>query len=244
MLLCPACGASEAADATMLADAPVIVCRDCGETWPVAGRQNRPMSMDLRGAVPGRDIEAARKPLVTYSGEVDKAWAAKVAGDILPGAPRRRSAVPRTAAALASALFIAAFFGGREVAVAALPDLAGLYGSLGLPVNLDQLEIRIVETQRHIDRDGGKVSVRGEIANLGSAERPIPPLQVSFFDSSMAPAGGQAFNPPEGALAGAEAAPFTLEMDGVPPDVSSVVLRFRRPGEPELRVAAAPGGAQ
>jgi hypothetical protein len=85
--------------------------------------------------------------------------------------------------------------------------------------------------------------VRGDIANLGGAERPVPALQVSFLDGDMAPVGGQAFNPPDGALAGAAATPFTLELDGVPPNASRIVLRFRRPGEPELRIAAA-GGAE
>lgn len=247
VIQCPACGASEAADATLLADAPMIVCRNCGETWPTTGPRagSRPSMRPRRAvSVSRNNVDAQRVPLVTYAGEMDRAWAAKVAGDVLPGVAPRRSRIPGATAALASLLFIAAFLGGREAAVAALPDLAALYGSLGMPVNLDGLEIRGIGADRAPSQTAGRVSVRGEIVNVSRTELRIPPLDVSFHDASMMPAGSRGFDPPAHILAAGDGAAFTLQLEGVPQGASRIVLRFRRPGEPTPSQGASQGASQ
>ena len=218
----------------MLADAPMIVGRNCGETWPSHEHPARRQSSDhRRRMVPTRDIgEARRKPIVTYSGAVDSAWAAKVDGDILPIPAARRSRIPQATAALASLLVVGAFLGGREAAVAALPDLAGLYGSIGLPVNLDGLEIRGVRAERAASEPPGRISVRGEIVNTSRADLPVPPLQVSLLDAGKTLAGSRGFDPPGRTLKRGESAPFTLQLDDVPDEASDVVLRFRTAGDP------------
>jgi hypothetical protein len=224
----------------MLADAPTIVCRNCGETWPTdqGGLPSRRPDR-ARQSEPARPaVDARRQPLVTYSGAADSAWAAKVERDVLPAAEPRRSRVGTATAALASLLFIAAFFGGREAAVAALPDLAGLYDSIGLPVNLDGLEIRAVQAERPASGAPGKVSVRGEIVNTGRADLPVPALQVSFGDDATAAAGSRGFDAPGRTLKRGESAPFTLELDDVPENASTVVLRFRRAAEAGAAVSA------
>lgn len=230
-----ASGVGETAAAVMLGKAPVIVGRNCGETWPRSDCARAPRShADLDHAAPAaREVlEAKRTSLVTYSGGADRAWAAKIDGDILlTGAPRR-SRIPLTAAALASALFIAAFLGGREAAVAALPDLAGLYGSIGMPVNLDGLEIRAIEAQRRLSETTGRVSVQGEILNVTGKQVRIPPLHVSFYDKARTPVGSRGFDPPGRVLDAGDGAPFTLELDGVPQGAAAIAIRFRRPGEP------------
>ena len=73
----------------------------------------------------------------------EEATAAKMAGDYWPEPPRQ-SRIPMIAGAMAALLFLVAFFGAREAAVAALPDLAGLYRAIGLPVNLDGFAIEAV----------------------------------------------------------------------------------------------------
>ena len=201
------------------------------------------MDRDVGVAAPRDALDAERRPLVTYSGGVDEAWAAKIEGDILPAQPRSRSRVPMATAALASLLFIAAFLGGREGAVAALPDLAGLYGSLGWPVNLDGLAIRDVRAERSDAAGAGRISVRGRIVNENAAERSIPPIEAMFQDAGLTSVGGHSFDPSGRILAPGEAAQFTLEVDGVPQGAVRVVLRFRGAWEPGLPDAA-PAGAQ
>jgi hypothetical protein len=191
-------------------------------------------SARARGVADGKDpdvIEAERRPLVTYSKGIDKAWAAKVEGDWWP-APPRRSRLPMIAAATAASLFIAAFFAGRVAAVAALPDLWGLYAALGLPVNLDGLAIEEVAADWVPNGEGARLSVRGVVRNVSGREQPAPALTASVYDSGMKLTGWRDFDPPAHAMAIGEAAPFQLEIEGVPREARKVVLRFRRPAEP------------
>ncbi len=240
VIRCAACGASENADSHVVGGAPRIVCRNCGETWPTASKgKKRRMQARGKGAESGAGqlIDAERRPLISYSSGADKAWAAKVAGDHWPE-PRGRSRLPTVAAAMAAALFMAGFFGGREAAVAALPDLAGLYSALRLPVNLDGLIIEELAGER--SGSDGRLSVRGVIRNVSATEKPVPPLAASVYDEAMTVAGWRGFDPPARMMAVGEAAPFELQLEGVPPQAGKVVVRFRRPAAGE---AAGDGGA-
>jgi hypothetical protein len=233
VIRCPACGASEAADAAVLSDAPMIVCRNCGETWPAEPRRTRrePLFDSAPPAVaPAREIvEAERRPLVTFSEGVEKAWAAKIEADVLPEEPRRRR-YPLAIGAVLGLLFVAAFLGGRQAAVAALPDLAGLYAAVGLPVNLDGLVIEDVQAERsEVGEEGAQILVRGTIRNVSGGELPIPALAASFSDAAGTPAGWRGFDPPARRMAAGEQAPFQLEIQDVPRQAAEIVIRFRQP---------------
>jgi hypothetical protein len=228
LIRCPACGASEAADPAVLTDAPMIVCRNCGETWPAAPRRTPrrslvPVDTTARG---GGLLEAERRPLVAYSDGADNAWAAKMAGDV-DRAPSRRSRLPTIAAATAAFLFLAAFVLGRGGAVAALPDLAGLYAALGMSVNLDGLAIEDVSAER---TDEGLVA-RGIIRNPGSSDAAAAPLVAVLRDAGGALIGSQRFDSPARTIAAGEAARFELELPQTPDEAFDIVLRFGRPAE-------------
>ena len=237
VIRCPACGASEEADPGVLAEAPMIVCRECGETWPaepprVPRRALAALSPPAPApAAPGGGmLEAERRPLIGYSSGADTAWAAKVAGDLAPEPPRR-SRLPINAAAFAALLFLAAFFGGREGAVAALPDLAGLYAALGLPVILDDLALEDVSAERIPAAAGARLVVRGAIRNSRTGSAAATPLLAVLLDGSGAVVATQAFDPPARAIAPGKAEPFVLELAESPPEAAEIVLRFA-PADP------------
>lgn len=167
---------------------------------------------------------------MTYSSGADKAWAAKIEGDYWPE-PAQRSRVPMLAAAIAASVFLAAFFTAREGAVAGLPDLAGLYAAIGMPVNLDPLTIEDVAAERAPGNNGARLSVRGVIRNASATEQAVPSLTASVYDSAMSVAGWRSFDAPARMMAVGEAAPFQLELDGVPRQANTIVVRFRRPAE-------------
>jgi hypothetical protein len=238
LIICPACGASETADAAVLADAPMIVCRNCGETWPVGPkRRKRDLSPALDEKPGGGTsvIDAEKRPLIAYSDGAEKAWQAKIDGDILPEQPEPGSRVPGMIAMLAAVLFGATFLGGREAAVAALPDLAGLYEAVGLPVNLDGLAIEDVEARR--SEDGNVITVQGLINNVSGVEQPARPLVVTFVDAGALAVESRDFNPPAATILPGEESPFTLELADPPEGAATVTVRFRRASEP------LPGGA-
>ncbi len=234
VIRCPACGASEEADAAVLTDAPMIVCRECGETWPAAPPRTARRALTLaQEAALGPNaafLQAERRALVSYSDGADDAWAAKLAGDILPET-QRRSRVPRVAAAIAAALFLAAFFGGRERAVAALPDLGGLYAAFGMPVNLDGLAIEDLAAERTRTAVASRIVVRGAIRNPGRTDEAAPPLVAMLFDEAGAAAGSLGFDPPARTIAAGQAEPFVLEMPDAGGQAAEIVVRFGRPAE-------------
>jgi hypothetical protein len=237
VIQCPACGARESAEPQVLADAPTIVCRECGETWPAAPprrRRRQFQGIDLVGEtkahLESNVIDARRRPLATYSDGAESAWAAKVSGDYWPEPPRQRR-FPMIAGAIAALVFLGAFFGGREAAVTALPDLASLYAAIGLPVHLDGIAIEDVAAERSSTSTGDRIVVRGMIRNVSRDEMAVPQLAAILYDSAKVPALGESFDPPAETIARGEAAPFLLTLDGVPPQATEVAVRFRRPGE-------------
>ena len=187
-------------------------------------------------------LEAQRRPLVTYSSRDDAAWAAKIVQDA-PYLPKPRSRMPPTFAALAALLFIGAFFGGRAAAVSAVPDLAGLYAAVGLPVNLRGLTIEDVAAERSALGSGAQLTVRGTIRNLTASDQAVPPLTVALQDSAGALLTVRGFEPPSTLLPANQSAPFILELAEAPGQGAKVVVRFRRPAEtvsPEGADAAQP----
>jgi hypothetical protein len=227
---CPSCGAYESAEAATLADQRVMVCRECGETWPAERVRARHRAKARRRRKPSSAvIVAERQPLVTYSHTNDNAWQAKIEGDRWPEPPRQRR-LPMTAAAVASALFLAAFFGAREAAVAAIPDLAGLYSAIGLPVNLERLAIKGVKAERTHDFAGGRVSVQATLSNLGATARTIPPL-VAVLRGGSGSLGEFMLNAPAKTLGAGQSTPIVVDLDAVPDKAVQVELRFLRQGE-------------
>jgi hypothetical protein len=231
LIQCPACGATEAADAAVLADSPTIVCRKCGETWPtLPRRRKRRIAAGGNEGAASPVVDAERRPLVTFSGRPGQAWAAKMEGDVVT-APIRSPRAPLIAGGIASAVFLAAFFTGREAAVGLVPDLAGLYAWVGLPVNLDGLVIEGMAAERSSMGENARLTVRGAIRNISAGDQPVPALTLSFRDSAGAPAGWRDFDPPARSIASGRAEPFLLAIDDAPRQAADILIRFRRPAE-------------
>jgi len=222
----------------MIADAESIVCRECGETWP--GHAAKPKRRKLaRKSKPRRGdvIVAEKRALVTYSDSGDSAWKAKIEGDYWPEPPRQ-SRLSIMAAMVASLFFLAAFFGGRQAAVAALPDLAGLYAAIGLPVNLEGFAIEDVGAERTPTFAGFKLKMHATIRNVGQSERELPPIAAVLYSDALVPSGTYGFDPPAGAIAPGQSVALVMELESAPKQAAEVVVRFRRRGE-TLAVAGA-----
>lgn len=233
LIQCPMCGASESAEPGVLTGHPTIVCRECGETWPVAPprtKRRTDLVRQTKAHIESNVVDAERRPLITYSAGVESAWAAKMEGDYWPEPPPRRR-LPMMVGATAALFFLAAFFGGREAAVVAMPDLAGLYAAIGLPVHLEGIAIEEVAADRTPTAAGDRVVVRGLVRNVSGKPLSVPSLAAILYDSAMVPARAEGFDPPVHTIAAGEAQPFLLTLDGVPPQASEIAVRFRRPGE-------------
>lgn len=237
---CPGCGAAETVDAAALAGQSTIHCRECGETWPApastANRRKLVTRIERRAPV----LVAEKRTVVSYSEKgAENAWKSKIEGDYWPEPPRH-SRLPMLAAAVASLFFFAAFLGGRQAAVAALPDLAGLYAAIGLPVNLDGFRITDVKAERVPALGGTRLIVHANVENIGSADRPIPALATLLYSEAAAPAGAYGFDAPERVVTAGETVALAMQLESAPKQAAEVVVRFRRRGEQ----LAAGGAAQ
>jgi hypothetical protein len=122
--------------------------------------------------------------------------------------------------------------------VAALPDLAGLYAAIGLPVNLDGFSIEGVGAERTPTFAGFKLTVHATIRNIGTAEQAVPGLAAILYSDALVPSGAYGFDPPARTIGAGESIPLLMELDSAPKQAAEVVVRFRRHGE-TLAVAGA-----
>jgi hypothetical protein len=153
-----------------------------------------------------------------------------MAGDYWPEPPRQRR-FPMMAGAIAALFFLAAFFGAREAAVKAVPDLASLYAAIGLPVTLEGIAIEKVAADRTPTAAGDRVVISGTLRNVSGKEMAVPPLAAILYDSALVPARIEGFDPPARSIGVNEAQTFRLTLDGAPRQAVEVAVRFRRPGE-------------
>lgn len=72
----------------------------------------------------------------------------------------------------------------REKIVASLPDLAGIYELIGMPVNLRGMEIEALSAHREMDGSTPVLVVEGDIVNVDSFSKPLPAVRVTLKSST------------------------------------------------------------
>ncbi len=232
ILRCPSCGAAEPVEPDVVGTGVhMIVCRKCGEAWPARESARNPGGPEeaARPEPPREEpvLQAVRRTLVAYASAGPDPWAAKLAADPAPAAARSFNGLGIGLATVA-VLFLAGMLFARPALVGILPDLAGLYGAVGLPVNLDGLEMQVVSSERaRTGSASDQVVVRGTIANPGGRERPIAGVLVTVRDSGRDPILSRSFDPPVRHLGAGSSAAFEFSVDDVPRQAHDVVLRFR-----------------
>lgn len=107
------------------------------------------------------------------------------------GLPRKRPAEQRSAAKkrqgrprliAITTILVSVVFGAimsRSTVVRAVPDLAGLYTSVGLTVNLRGLEFRHVKTSREMQDGIPVLVIEGEIVNITRQPVELPRLRLA-----------------------------------------------------------------
>ena len=231
ILRCPSCNAAEPVKAAALAERPrMIRCRRCGTHWPArldmvtGGQLVDPRRQSVAWADAGA-IDDIRRPLVGYAEDNDP-WAAQRAAPPAPPKPARRG---RSLNVIASALALAFLVGavvGREAAVAAVPDLAGLYAAIGLPVNLRGLEIGSVSGARRVTGQAIRLTVSGQVTNVGAKTRDVPALVISLYDEEDRKLGEEQVAAPVPSLGAGAAVRFVVDLERAPREASTVRVRF------------------
>lgn len=93
----------------------------------------------------------------------------------------------RMLALVAACLFLAQMVVGREGVVRVVPDLAGLYALVGMPVNLTGLQYEDVNAQRTAlgsgaDDDAARLEISGDVRNVSS--QTLEPKLVAVLEDA------------------------------------------------------------
>ena len=125
-----------------------------------------------------------------------------------------------------SCLAFMAALGLREKAVQAVPQLAGAYAAIGLPVNLRGLEIRGLKSSLRKDAGESVLAVEGQIINVRSRPVAVPRLRIGID-------GGDGYEiyhwttaAPKPRLAEGETIDFRVRLTSPPAGAHAVLVKF------------------
>jgi hypothetical protein len=132
---------------------------------------------------------------------------------------------------LCLAIADAAIIGWRADLVRAMPQTAGFYARLGLPVNVRGLRFDSFAATAEW-RDGTPVLVvKGELSNNTSKAEQVPPLHLSARNAEHQQIYSWATPLARQALAPGETMPFTSELTLPPLDTREITIRFGNRGD-------------
>ncbi len=127
---------------------------------------------------------------------------------------------------VSACLTIAAAIGFRAPIVAAHPDLAGLYATLGFEVNLRGLAFGRIETLREIDNGQTVLVVEGSVTNTTRDTREVPALRFALRSSDAQELYAWSLAPKTTALAAGDSFRFRTRLAAPPDQAADVQVRF------------------
>jgi predicted Zn finger-like uncharacterized protein len=151
---------------------------------------------------------------------------------------RRRAAMMRRlpmgrlrhSARITGILILVLLVGGgllwRVPIVAEVPDLAGLYAAIGLPVNVVGLEFSDVHTLESLTDGVVVMSVSGQIIPVGGRRVPVPPVVVTLLSETGAALYEWSVVPPAQDLQPGETVGFETRLTQPPAGAARVRLGF------------------
>jgi predicted Zn finger-like uncharacterized protein len=114
----------------------------------------------------------------------------------------------------------------RERVVWAMPQFAGLYATIGLPVNVRGLAFSAVESELVQDPQGRFLVVSGDVTNVAKGTTKVPPITVMVQSEDGKVLYSWTTEPPRPSLEPAELMHFRARLASPPQDGRSVKLRF------------------
>jgi predicted Zn finger-like uncharacterized protein len=131
--------------------------------------------------------------------------------------------------ALAIILFGTVVVLGRSSIVARWPELDGLYAAVGLQAETLGAGLELRGINSAIIPAEGKLSlvVAGEVANVSSIPRAVPPLTIHLRDGANKVIATWQISPRPGKLPPGESMPFQTSMASPPATASSAVVTFQ-----------------
>jgi predicted Zn finger-like uncharacterized protein len=252
LITCPSCASRYEIDAAKIGPAGRKVrCAGCGTRWLVPAEAALPEEPDPLAADAFPEAPDAAQTAAALEDELRRAALAAELADpqtpepVAATAPpaRTRRARPKgsplalrlpsfaalrrpplLAAAILIVLGLAAW--QRVALVRSTPALAGLFETLGLPVNARGLKISGIEAELVEDGQGRFLVVRGDVTNLARGANAVPQLALSVKDSGGRTLYRWTAETPRKELAPAELVHFRARLSAPPDAGASVEVRF------------------
>lgn len=114
----------------------------------------------------------------------------------------------------------------RHAAVARVPQLAGVFRAIGLPVNLQGLEFERVVTELVEEPQGRFLIVQGEIRNIAKGTLAVPPIEIVIQDSTVKSLYTWTVEASRPTIIQGDAIPFRTRLASPPQSGANVILRF------------------
>jgi predicted Zn finger-like uncharacterized protein len=137
---------------------------------------------------------------------------------------RARPGLPTIILALAAVL--AALVNWRAAVVRFVPQTAGLFTSIGLPVNLRGLSLDDVKTSMETHEGVAVLVVEGTIANLTRQPLELPRLRFAVRNAAGYEVYAWTALPGQPTLAPGDRAPFRSRLASPPADAQDIIVRF------------------
>lgn len=135
--------------------------------------------------------------------------------------PKRTIAIALMVAAI---LFAAVNY--RTVLVRYVPELAGVFAAVGLPVNLRGLEFKTIKTSQETQDGVPVLIIEGEVVNVMRQPVEVPRLRLAVVNAEDRELYAWTALLPRSVLPEGESLPFRSRLASPPPDAKKVVVRF------------------
>lgn len=120
----------------------------------------------------------------------------------------------------------------RDSVVAAVPDLAGLYGLIGLDINLRGLSFADVRTYRRVEDTTPVLVVEGRIENVSDRDRPVPEIRFGLRSPTGREVYAWTMSPARPEIAAGGSMTFKSKLPTPPDAAVDVQVRFADKGMP------------
>ena len=239
ILTCPSCDTRYAVDGSKFpAAGRTVRCAKCSHSWhqapeapePDIAPEMAPQEAEAQGYAPDEGPAADPYPV---NPSPTRAYA-PMAAPAEPRAPLgpRLAVIAGWVGLIVVVLLIAVSAVRYRQDIAVIwPQSAGVYSSLGLPVNASGIDFRQVRYQRENEDGQIVLAVNGMIVNAGPRELPVPQtVRVTLSDASKRELYHWNFKPSVTVLKPGQSVPFTTRLSSPPAAARNLEVRFAKDG--------------